>query len=147
MGRWRLLLGFSDPTVAVIIDVGEHRDEDPARVVYHRLYEALAVDPPCEPRDKPPCCDETCAPVDDGQLEAVQGRVPGAHSSSAARSRHLGRDGLDDIGAEVEEAQRPVGGTTWRGRRLMRVSISNWSTTAADVDRSVEAILRVAAGV
>ena len=33
-----------------------------------------------------------------------------------------------------------MGGTTWRGRRLMRISVSNWSTTAADVDRSVEAI-------
>ncbi|NYG05606.1 glutamate/tyrosine decarboxylase-like PLP-dependent enzyme [Phycicoccus badiiscoriae] len=38
-----------------------------------------------------------------------------------------------------------LGGTTWRGRRLMRVSVSNWSTTEADVDRSVAAILRVAA--
>ena len=40
-----------------------------------------------------------------------------------------------------------LGGTTWRGRRLMRVSVSNWSTTDADVDRSVDAILRVAAAV
>jgi glutamate/tyrosine decarboxylase-like PLP-dependent enzyme len=38
-----------------------------------------------------------------------------------------------------------LGGTTWRGRRLMRVSVSNYSTTEADVDRSVEAILRIAA--
>jgi glutamate/tyrosine decarboxylase-like PLP-dependent enzyme len=38
-----------------------------------------------------------------------------------------------------------MGGTTWRGRRLMRISVSNWSTTEADVDRSVEAILRLAA--
>ncbi|MGH8969398.1 MAG: pyridoxal phosphate-dependent decarboxylase family protein [Actinomycetes bacterium] len=37
-----------------------------------------------------------------------------------------------------------MGGTTWRGRRLMRISVSNWSTTEADVDRSVEAILRIA---
>jgi hypothetical protein len=28
----------------------------------------------------------------------------------------------------------------------MRVSVSNWSTTAEDVDRSLEAILRVARG-
>lgn len=40
-----------------------------------------------------------------------------------------------------------LGGTTWRGRRLMRVSVSNWSTTEADVDRSVEAILAAAATV
>jgi glutamate/tyrosine decarboxylase-like PLP-dependent enzyme len=38
-----------------------------------------------------------------------------------------------------------LGGTTWRGRRLMRISVSNWSTTEADVDRSVEAILRAVA--
>jgi glutamate/tyrosine decarboxylase-like PLP-dependent enzyme len=38
-----------------------------------------------------------------------------------------------------------LGGTTWRGRRLMRISVSNWSTTEADVDQSVAAILRVAA--
>ena len=37
-----------------------------------------------------------------------------------------------------------LGGTTWRGRRLMRVSVSNWSTTEADIDRSVAAILRIA---
>ena len=38
-----------------------------------------------------------------------------------------------------------MGGTTWHGRRLMRISVSNWTTTEADVDRSVEAIRRVAA--
>jgi glutamate/tyrosine decarboxylase-like PLP-dependent enzyme len=37
-----------------------------------------------------------------------------------------------------------MGGTTWRGRRLMRISVSNFSTTEADVDRSVAAILRLA---
>lgn len=40
-----------------------------------------------------------------------------------------------------------MGGTTWRGRRLMRISVSNWSTTEEDVDRSVEAVLRIAAAV
>ena len=38
-----------------------------------------------------------------------------------------------------------MGGTTWHGRRLMRISVSNWTTTEADVDRSVEAIQRVLA--
>ncbi|MBQ1046073.1 aspartate aminotransferase family protein [Micromonospora sp. C32] len=37
-----------------------------------------------------------------------------------------------------------VGGTTWRGRRLMRISVSNATTTEADVDRSVAAIIRLA---
>jgi glutamate/tyrosine decarboxylase-like PLP-dependent enzyme len=34
-----------------------------------------------------------------------------------------------------------MGSTTWRGMRLMRISVSNWSTTEADVDRSLVAIL------
>ena len=33
------------------------------------------------------------------------------------------------------------GPTTWRGRRAMRISISNWSTTEDDIDRSAAAIL------
>ncbi len=37
-----------------------------------------------------------------------------------------------------------MGGTTWQGRRLMRVSVSNWSTTEDDVDRSVATVLRLA---
>ena len=35
-----------------------------------------------------------------------------------------------------------LGGTTWQGRSAMRISVSNWSTTETDVDRSVDAILR-----
>ena len=38
-----------------------------------------------------------------------------------------------------------MSGTTWRGRAAMRISVSNWSTDEADVDRSVAAILRCAA--
>ena len=38
-----------------------------------------------------------------------------------------------------------AGGTTWRGRRFMRISVSNATTTEADVDRSVAAIIRLAA--
>jgi glutamate/tyrosine decarboxylase-like PLP-dependent enzyme len=37
-----------------------------------------------------------------------------------------------------------LGGTTWRGRRLMRISVSNASTTESDVDRCVATILRLA---
>jgi glutamate/tyrosine decarboxylase-like PLP-dependent enzyme len=35
-----------------------------------------------------------------------------------------------------------LGGTNWRGERLLRVSVSNWSTTEADVDACVRAIDR-----
>lgn len=37
------------------------------------------------------------------------------------------------------------GGTTWQGRVAMRISVSSWATSDADVDRSLAAILRVAA--
>jgi len=49
----------------------------------------------------------------------------------------------------IEAVQRDgtcwMGGTTWRGRRYMRIAVSNWSTTEADVDLSVAAIERHAA--
>ena len=35
-----------------------------------------------------------------------------------------------------------LGGTTWQGKAAMRISVSNWSTTTEDVDRSIAAILR-----
>jgi glutamate/tyrosine decarboxylase-like PLP-dependent enzyme len=31
-------------------------------------------------------------------------------------------------------------GTTWRGRRCIRLSVCNWQTTIEDVDRSIEAM-------
>lgn len=34
-----------------------------------------------------------------------------------------------------------AGGTTWQGRRAMRLSVSGWETTADDVDQSAEAII------
>ncbi|MEU3456141.1 pyridoxal-dependent decarboxylase [Micromonospora sp. NPDC006766] len=37
-----------------------------------------------------------------------------------------------------------AGGTTWRGRRLMRIAVSNATTTEADVDRSIATITRLA---
>jgi hypothetical protein len=37
-----------------------------------------------------------------------------------------------------------MSGTTWHHVAAMRISVSNWSTTEADGQRSVEAILRCA---
>lgn len=39
------------------------------------------------------------------------------------------------------------GPTTWRGRRAMRISVSNWSTTEADIDLSAAAVLAAMAQV
>jgi glutamate/tyrosine decarboxylase-like PLP-dependent enzyme len=35
-----------------------------------------------------------------------------------------------------------AGGTSWHGMHAMRISVSNWSTTAQDIDISADAILR-----
>jgi glutamate/tyrosine decarboxylase-like PLP-dependent enzyme len=36
------------------------------------------------------------------------------------------------------------GGTEWQGHTAMRISVSSWATTEEDVDRSLEAIVRIA---
>jgi glutamate/tyrosine decarboxylase-like PLP-dependent enzyme len=36
------------------------------------------------------------------------------------------------------------GGTVWQGHTAMRISVSSWATTEGDVERSLDAILRVA---
>jgi glutamate/tyrosine decarboxylase-like PLP-dependent enzyme len=64
---------------------------------------------------------------------------------------HASTDGTPDPGADdgltarvVEAVQQSgdcwMSGTTWRGRAAMRISVVNWQTTEADVDRSVATI-------
>jgi glutamate/tyrosine decarboxylase-like PLP-dependent enzyme len=50
------------------------------------------------------------------------------------------------VRAVQQEGTCWMSGTDWHGLAAMRISVSNWSTTEADVDRSAEAILRIAAG-
>lgn len=57
-----------------------------------------------------------------------------------ARTRHI-------VDAAEADGTCWLSGTTWEGRAALRVSVSNWSTTEEDVDRSVAAILRCAAAV
>jgi glutamate/tyrosine decarboxylase-like PLP-dependent enzyme len=57
--------------------------------------------------------------------------------------------GADDFTRRVIAAVQAdgtcwLGGTTWHGMAAMRISVSNWSTTEADADVSVDAILRCA---
>ena len=61
---------------------------------------------------------------------------------------------LDDDGATADVGRRLLAeGTavmtpsTWRGRSVLRCSMSNWSTTADDVDRTLDALGRVVAEV
>jgi glutamate/tyrosine decarboxylase-like PLP-dependent enzyme len=47
------------------------------------------------------------------------------------------------IEAVKKEGTCWAGGSRWQGRAVMRISVSNWSTTAADIDRSADAISRI----
>ncbi len=38
------------------------------------------------------------------------------------------------------------GGTVWQGRTAMRISVSSWAPREEDVERSLEAMLRLARG-
>jgi glutamate/tyrosine decarboxylase-like PLP-dependent enzyme len=49
------------------------------------------------------------------------------------------------IAAIQEDGTCWCGGTVWQGRHAMRISVSSWATTEADVDRSLEAMARAAA--
>ena len=44
-----------------------------------------------------------------------------------------------------EDGTAWLGGTTWRGERLLRIAVSSWSTTTDDVDRVVAALGRLRA--
>jgi glutamate/tyrosine decarboxylase-like PLP-dependent enzyme len=82
------------------------------------------------------------------QLGAAEGVEIG---NDVVLNQVLVRFGDDDartdavIAAAQAEGTCWMGGTLWRGERYMRLSVSSWRTTDADVDRSVEAILRCAA--
>jgi len=43
-----------------------------------------------------------------------------------------------------EEGTCWCGGTVWQGKTAMRISVSNWSTTREDIEKSAEAIVRIA---
>lgn len=64
------------------------------------------------------------------------------------RFRSARGDHDDHTRAVIERVQSEgtcwMSGTRWHGQAAMRVSFSNWSTDEADVDRSVETILRCA---
>jgi hypothetical protein len=48
------------------------------------------------------------------------------------------------IQALQDEGTCWCGITVWQGKTAMRISVSSWATTDADVGRSIEAIVRIA---
>jgi glutamate/tyrosine decarboxylase-like PLP-dependent enzyme len=65
----------------------------------------------------------------------VQCRPPGGDDTAAAALTQTVITRVQDEGTCW------VGGTKWHGQTAMRVSISNWSTTPEDIERSAAAIL------
>jgi glutamate/tyrosine decarboxylase-like PLP-dependent enzyme len=50
----------------------------------------------------------------------------------------------DEVIADIlSSGEAFFGGTTWRGRRAMRVSVCNWRTSDADVKRVIEAVKKI----
>jgi glutamate/tyrosine decarboxylase-like PLP-dependent enzyme len=50
----------------------------------------------------------------------------------------------DEVIADIlASGEAFFGGTTWRGRRAMRVSVCNWRTSDADVKRVIEAVKKI----
>jgi glutamate/tyrosine decarboxylase-like PLP-dependent enzyme len=68
--------------------------------------------------------------LNDVVLNQVLLRLPGGDDTNRAAVEAVQRDGTCWLG-----------GTTYNGQHVLRVSIANWATTDADVDRSAEAIV------
>ena len=69
------------------------------------------------------------AVLNDVVLNQVLLRLPGGDDANRAAIAAIQRDGTCWLG-----------GTTWNGEYVLRVSISNWATTDDDIDRSATAI-------
>jgi len=77
-------------------------------------------------------------------------RFPEHRISRAQRRGHQPGAGSfgdeETTGRVVAGVQEDMcGGTSWQGRPAMRIGVSSWDPTDADVERSLAAMLRVAA--
>lgn len=72
------------------------------------------------------------AVLNDVVLNQVLVRLPGGDDANRTAVAAIQRDGTCWLG-----------GTTWNGEYVVRVSMSNWATTDADIDRSAAAIAAV----
>ncbi|WP_328966876.1 pyridoxal phosphate-dependent decarboxylase family protein [Streptomyces sp. NBC_00239] len=50
------------------------------------------------------------------------------------------------LAALLDDGTAWISGSTWHGRRVMRISVSNWSTTDEDVTRTLDAVRRASGG-
>jgi glutamate/tyrosine decarboxylase-like PLP-dependent enzyme len=74
--------------------------------------------------------------LNDVVLSQVLVRLPGGDEANRAAVAAIQRDETCWLG-----------GTTWHGQYVLRVSVINWATTDVDIDRSADAIARAAQSV
>jgi glutamate/tyrosine decarboxylase-like PLP-dependent enzyme len=74
-----------------------------------------------------------------------QGLVRFLSSKPGASDADHDRRTDEVIAAIVASGEAFFGGTTWRGCRVMRVSVCNWQTSEQDVDRVVNAVRKILA--
>lgn len=75
-----------------------------------------------------------------------QGLVRFLDRSPVATEQDHNRRTDEVIAAIIAAGEAFFGGTTWRGKRAMRVSVCNWRTSAEDVQRSINSVARVLTG-
>jgi len=81
-----------------------------------------------------PCAEVLCQPsLNQGLIRFLN---PGHDASQEDHDRFTN----EVIQRVCESGEAFFTGTTWRGKRCMRVSVCNWMTDEDDVDRSVEAV-------
>jgi glutamate/tyrosine decarboxylase-like PLP-dependent enzyme len=74
--------------------------------------------------------------INQGLVRFLDGRAGAAEEDHDRRT--------DEVIAEIlKSGEAFFGGTTWRGRRAMRVSVCNWQTSGDDVARVVNAVAKV----
>jgi glutamate/tyrosine decarboxylase-like PLP-dependent enzyme len=72
-----------------------------------------------------------------------QGLVRFPDLSPVATEQDHDRRTEEVIAAIVASGEAFFGGTTWHGKRAMRVSVCNWRTSREDVQRSIDSVARV----
>ena len=92
---------------------------------------------------------EECAslPLVLGLYSLLEGKLRGHLVYLAAMLVLALAAGLRVIAAIQQDGTCWAGATTYRGRTAMRISVSSWVTTEEDVERSLAAMIRVAATV
>jgi glutamate/tyrosine decarboxylase-like PLP-dependent enzyme len=81
-------------------------------------------------------------PGGDGDAGDAAGDADGGASHAAAADERTKRV----VKAVQDDGTCWLGGTVWHGTAAMRISVVNWSTTDADIDRSAAAIIEAARG-